>query len=274
MKKIIQGIALFALFFIPVACGGGEKKSKYTSIKEEGKIVLGTSADYPPYEFHLQKDGKDEIVGFDISIAKEIAKDLGVELVIKDMDFDGLLAALATGTVDMVLAGMTPTPEREQNVDFSNIYYIAEQGVLIRSADAALYGSSSESLKDKMLGAQRGTVQVEIAKKEIKGVAEKDLEDPHAQIKELAKIPDIVMELKNKKVDAVIMELPVAESYQQAHSDLTLAAYTFKDEAGGSAIAVKKGENELLDVINKTIIRLKSQGKIFEFVTAANELVE
>ena len=81
-------------------------------VKKKGKLVVGTSADYPPYEFHKEIDGKDTIVGFDIDIAKEIAKDMGVEVEIKDMDFDGLLVASQAGKVDLVIAGMNPTPER------------------------------------------------------------------------------------------------------------------------------------------------------------------
>ena len=92
-----------------VGCGSNAKKESTSSntsaleaIKSKGKLVIGTSADYPPYEFHKEVDGKDQIVGFDIEIAKQFAKDLGVELEIKDMAFDGLLVALQADKVDMV----------------------------------------------------------------------------------------------------------------------------------------------------------------------------
>ena len=100
---------------------------KIDEIKAKGKIVLGTAADYPPYEFHKEIDGKDNIVGFDIEIAKAIAADLGVELEIKDMKFDGLLAALVAEDIDFIVAGMVATEERKQSVDFSISYYEAEQ---------------------------------------------------------------------------------------------------------------------------------------------------
>ncbi len=276
MKAIkMAALALAALAAVALAgCARSAGGAKLDDIKKAGKIILGTSADYPPYEFHAQVDGKDAIVGFDVAIAREIAKDLGVELEIKDMDFDGLLAALASGNVDMVVAGMTPNEERRKNVDFSEIYYFAEHGVLIRKADEAAYAATADALKDKMIGAQRGAIQVGLAKARIKGVAEADLENPHPQVKELGKLPDLVMELKNKKIEAIVAELPVAKAYLGANPDLMLAGYTFKDDDGGSAVAVKKGEAALAAKINATIARLKSEAKVDAFVNEASEMVE
>ena len=273
MKK--NGLRIMCILCCAAAvlsCAG--KKSRYEAIQAEKKLVLGTCADYPPYEFHTQKDGQDTIVGFDVEIARAIAEDLGAELIIRDMDFDGLLAALVSGSVDMVLAGMTPTDERRQNVDFTDIYYTAEQGIIIRKSDAETYGASAASLKDTLIGAQRGTIQVGIAKKEIKGVSDADAEKPHTQIKELPKLPDLIMELKSGKIDAIIVELPVAENYVAVHRDLMLASYTFKDAEGGSAAAVKKGEAELLAAVNKSISALKASGQINSFAAAAIESVE
>ena len=277
MKKLkLALIALIAIAFAVSFAGCAKKTtdSRLDSIKKAGKIILGTSADYPPYEFHAQIDGKDAIVGFDVALAREIAKDLGVQLEIKDMDFDGLLAALASGNVDIVVAGMTPTAERKQNVDFSDIYYFAEHGVLIRKADEAKYSASVESLKDAIVGAQRGAIQVALTKTRIKGVAEDKKEEPHPQVKELGKLPDLVMELKNSKVEAVVAELPVAKAYLGANGDLMPATYTFRDDDGGSAVAAKKGETSLTAEINKTIARLKADGSIDRFVSEASESVE
>jgi polar amino acid transport system substrate-binding protein len=277
MKKLTKAIVVLMAIALALPLAGCAKKApetKLDSIKKAGKIILGTSADYPPYEFHTQIDGKDTIVGFDIAIAQEIAKDLGVTLEIKDMDFDGLLAALSSGNVDFIISGMTPTEERKQNVDFSDIYYYAEHGVLIRKADEAKYAASVESLKDKMVGAQRGAIQVKLAKTRIKGVADDKAEEPNAEVKELGKLPDLIMELKNSKVEAIVAELPVAKAYLGANDDLMLATYTFKDDDGGSAIAVKKGETALTAEINKTIARLAGDGSIDKFVSEASESVQ
>lgn len=274
MKKIIPMLTFALIAFFVLGCTAKKEDARLDAIHKNGKIILGTSADYPPYEFHTQIDGKDTIVGFDVSIAEEIARDLGVSLEIKDMDFDGLLAALASGNVDFVISGMTPTDERRANVDFSNVYYYAEHGVLIRKIDSAMFSSEVESLKSSMVGAQRGAIQVSLAKQNIKGVSEDQTDAPHPQVKELGKLPDLIMELKNGKIDAVVLELPVAKAYLTANSDLVLADYTFADDDGGAAIAVNKGEKSLLEKMNATITRLTTAGDIERFVAEANEKVE
>jgi len=242
---------------------GGDSISKIDQIKKAGKIVLGTSADYPPYEFHKEVNGKDEIVGFDIEIAKEIAKSLGVELEIKDMDFDGLLLALNADKVDFVIAGMTPDPERLKAVDFSEIYYKAVHGVVIKTDNKDLF-KTVEDLAGKKVGAQKGAIQEKIAIAEISSV----------QLKSLAKIPDLILEVKNNKIDAVVMEKPVADAYVDKNKDLMLMDITFDDGEGGSAVAVKKGNTDLVDEINKTLDRLIKDGSVDKFVLEAIEMVE
>jgi polar amino acid transport system substrate-binding protein len=133
MKKFAL-ILVMAMMLVSLAgcAGSAEPESQLEKIKESGQLVLGTAADYPPYEFHMMVEGKDKIVGFDIMIAEKIAEELGVELVIKDMAFDGLIAALQGGKIDIIIAGMSATPEREEAVDFSNQYYYEQQMLLVR----------------------------------------------------------------------------------------------------------------------------------------------
>ncbi len=238
-----------------------DESPKIKEIKQAGKIVLGTSADYPPYEFHKEIDGKDTIVGFDIEIAKEIAKDLGVELEIKDMDFDGLLLALNAEKVDFVIAGMTPKPERD--VEFSKIYYKALQGILIHADNKDVY-KTVDDLTGKRIGAQKGAIQEDLAKEEIKDL----------KLKALAKIPDLVLEVKHKKIDALVIEMPVAEAYAANNDDLFLMSVELIDEEGGSAVAAKRGEKGLIDFANKTLDRLEEDGSIEKFVIEAVEMVE
>ncbi|MCY6372099.1 ABC transporter substrate-binding protein [Clostridium ganghwense] len=239
---------------------GAEKLDK---IKKTGKLVLGTCADYPPYEFHKMIDGKDTIVGFDIEIAKAIANDLGVELEIKDMDFDGLIPSLKTGKVDILISGMTPTEERAKQVDFSKVYYKAVQNVLIRKEDKAKF-NTVESLTGKKVGAQTASVQEKIAKEELKD----------ANVLSLGKVTDLVLSLKTKKVDAVVVEGPVAKAYADKNSDVIIADIKVGNPDDGSAIAVQKGNTQLIEAINKTIDKLVTEGKIDEFVAKANEIAE
>jgi ABC-type amino acid transport/signal transduction systems, periplasmic component/domain len=242
--------------------GAAEVTGKLADIKKAGKIVLGTSAEYAPYEFHKNVDGKDTIVGFDIEIAKEIAKDLGVELEIKDMDFGNLIAELRLGKIDFVIAGMTPDEERAKAVDFSKIYYEAKQGVLVRAEDKAKFNTMAD-LEGKAIGVQMGSTQEKIGQG-IKG----------AKLKSLGKTTDLVLELKSKKVDALIAELPVAQGYANTNSDLVLTAISPEYENSGSAIAVKKGEADLLAEIQKTLDHLIADKKIDQWVSEMTAVSE
>lgn len=266
IKKILSGILIGTLSISLMACGNKKDEVKLggvEKIKDSGKLVVATSADYPPYEFHKIIDGKDKIIGFDIDIANEVAKDLGVKLEITDMDFDGLLIALQAGKADMVFAGMTPTPKRQENADFSKIYYNAVHGVLVRAEDIDKI-KTLEDLNGKKLGVQKGSIQEEIAKEQIAG----------AEIKALGKVTDLVLDLKSGKVDALLVEKPVGEFNVKQNTAIALTDITIKDEEGGSAIAMKKGETELVNQVNKTIDRLINEGKIDEFVVDANKHLE
>lgn len=258
MFKKLFSIALVTVLCVSLAaCGSGATMKK---IEKSGKLVIGTSADYAPYEYHMMIDGKDTIIGIDVSIAQELSKDLGVQLEIVDMGFDGLLAALNTDKVDIVIAGMTPDEDRKKAVDFTKIYYEAKQGIMVRSEDKDKI-KSLEDLKDKKVGAQLGTIQEKIAKEQISG----------AELVSLGKIPDLVMELKNKKIDALVVELPVANGYVKNNNDLMITDIAVKDDTGGSAIAVKKGNEDLLKKLNESLDRLMKEGAIDKFVQEANE---
>ena len=151
IKKLLGlGLALtLSLGMVACSSSGKDKEEvgdKLQQIKDSGKLVLATSADYSPYEFHAMVDGKDTIVGFDVSIAKAIADEIGVELEVMDMDFDGLLGALNADKADIVLACMTPDEERVKNADFSELYYEDKNVVIVRKIPAALEGCSIDGL--------------------------------------------------------------------------------------------------------------------------------
>lgn len=266
VKKLMAIAAATTIAISMVGCGSNAKNANASSleaIKSKGKLVIGTSADFPPYEFHSNKSGKDEIVGVDISIANQVAKDLGVELEIKDMDFDGLLVALQAGKVDMVFSGMTPKPERKENADFSDIYYQVSQTYIMRK-DEADKVKSEEDLKTLKIGAQKGSVQEDLAKSKFSA----------ENIKSLTKVTDLMLDLKNKKVDAVLLEVPIAEFNAKKNDDLAVTSIKFDDEEGGYAIAMPKNSTELVSEVNKTIKKLKDEKKIEQFVIEANQLVE
>ncbi|WP_426334959.1 ABC transporter substrate-binding protein/permease [Paenibacillus silvae] len=223
------------------------------------KLVLGTSADFAPYEFHKVINGKDEIVGFDIAIAKEIAKDLGAELVIEDMGFDGLLPALQSGRVDLVISGMTPTDERKKSIDFSEPYYKSKQVIMIRNVDKDKY-PDMKALENAKIGVQKGSIQETIGQK-----------IPGAKLTSLDKISDIVLQLQTKRVDAAIVEDTVAAGYLD--DMIGLAPAVPDEEQVEAAIGIRKGNTELLTAVNQTLERLKSEDKINQMVTDASLLM-
>lgn len=231
-------------------------------IKRTGKLVLGTSADYPPYEFHKSINGKDHIVGFDIEIAKEIAKDLGVQLEIVDIQFDRLLTAVGQGEVDLVISGISPTSEREKYVDFSNIYYEEVQTVVVRTADRNKFKSASD-FNGKILGVQKGSIEESIVSEQIS----------QAKPMSFTTIPDLVLALKNCKVDGVVLETPIAKSYVDGNNDMVLSDIKLSAVDVGSAAVMKKGSADLVKEVNKTLDRLKSSNSIDKFVIDANNLV-
>lgn len=231
-------------------------------IVENGKIILGTDADYPPFEFHTLIDGKDEIVGFDIAIAKYIAEELGVELEIREMDFDKLLGGLSTGMLDIAIAGMNPDPDRDAN--FSDIYYEANLSVLVTKDNADMITTESD-LNGKRIGVQMGTTQEAIANENFEG----------AEVKSLSKNPEIVLNLKTKKIDCAIMETPVAESFAAVNDDLMVVENLIIDSgSGGVSVATKKGNDVLIEKINEILAEIKVKGLLEEWIVEANELNE
>lgn len=271
IKNIIIILAIGTLAIGIIGCGAKAEGTKETSsegitlesIKSKGKLVVGTSADYPPFEFHKEIDGKDTIVGFDIKIAEEIAKDMGVELEIKDMAFDGLLVAEQANKIDLVLAGINPTDERKENADFSDVYYKSDSGFIVRKGEENTI-KSLDDLKGKKIGVQTGSVQ--------EAYAQENLKD--SKLKSLAKVTDLIVDLDSKKVDGILVNVPVAQINCEKNQKLGISTLILKDIEIGAAVAMKKNSSELQAQVNKTLKRLKDDGKIDEYVLEANKLVD
>ena len=262
IKKLVITIMALSIMVTSVACGGSKDKNTLSQIKEKGKIVLGTSADYPPYEFHKLINGKDEIVGFDIEIAKHIAEDLDVELEIVDMKFEGLLASLVTDDIDFVVAGMVPKPDRAKVVDFSIPYYSGNQRMIVRKNDQGKL-NTPEDFKGLKIGVQKSTTQEDIA-------VEKFTE---AEVIGLSKITDLVLELTSNKIDGIILAEPVAEAYISKNPNFYMPEVILGQE-DGITVGVNKGNADLLLSINKTLEKLINDGAINKLVQEATALAE
>ncbi len=230
-------------------------------IKEAGVLVVGTSADYPPYEFHTEINGEDTIVGFDISVSKYIADSLGVELKLVDMSFDGLLISLNKGDFDLVMAALTPSEERKQIVDFTDIIFSNDQIVVIRKEDADKY-TDIASLNGVKGGFQKGTVQEEIAN----GVV------GEANTVGLTKFYDLITELKTGKLDCVFTNVLVGGAYVSANEDLLVQDVGIVYDVTGFAGAVQKGNTDLAEYVNKCIVEMQDKGLIDQYLEEAVNL--
>lgn len=268
IKAIIQVIIMITALFTLTAWQASNASAADNSlqrVKQRGELIMVTSPDYPPYEFQVNKGGKSRIVGMDIDVAKKVARDLHVKLVIKSMNFDSLLVAIQTGKADMAIGGINPTATRRQSVDFSKIYYSGGQSFLINSSDVNKY-KSVKNLKGATIGAQTGTLQYGLAKKKI----------PNSTVKGMDKSTDLVLALKTHKIDALGIEKPSAEAYVKNDPSLKMisSGYHLNKNEVGAAIAFKKGSNSLVNAVNKSIDQIKQQHLTDQYLASAGKYMK
>ena len=239
MKKQFFLMAVFiGLFsFVLVGCGNDE----------EEVLEMATSADFAPFE---SRNEEGDIVGFDIDLANYIADELGYELEIKDMKFDGLVGALQNDRVDMVLAGMSATEDRKGNVDFSTPYnHSGEMFLTLKDSEI----TSLEDIEGKTVGVQLGTIQQEGAKK--------IQEDIDFEIKAVDNGSVLIQELMSNRIDVAYMDKAVATGYMKEQD---LAGFDDPTTSSpGMAVAFPKG-SELVDEVNQVLAEAEESGFLQE----------
>lgn len=213
-----------------------------------GTLRMGTNATFPPYE---TVDENNNVVGIDADIAQAVADKLGMNLEIVNMEFDSLIPALGSDQIDIVLAGMTVTPERQEQVDFTDSYATGIQSIIVPE-DSAI--ASVDDLADKKVGVQTGTTG------DI--YCTDDLGEDHVQRFESGVVA--TQALVNGQIDAVVIDNEPAKAYVEANSGLKIldTEYAVEDYAA----AVKKGNTELLDKVNGALSELKADGTIDEII--------
>lgn len=275
MKKLAAALLAGVMVLSMAACGStkttettkaaettkaGETKAEETDKAEEtstaeareddGKLIMATEAGFAPYEY--TEDGS-TVIGVDVDIANEIAKAMGKELVIQNMNFDSALLAVQQGKVDFAAAGISVTPEREEQMDFSIEYTTSKQVVVVKK-DAGRVTSVDALNADTVVGVQGGTVADSYCQDDL---GTKDL-------KQYSKFMEAAMDLKNDKIDCIIMDSLPAEQMVAENDDLEiLDGEVFTDKY---AIAVQKGNKEMLDQINEVLQKLVDDGKVDEFI--------
>jgi len=246
---LVIGLLLGLLLGYYVSTPREHSISYVDKIKSRGKLILGTSADWPPFEY-IDRNG--QYAGIDIEIAKRIAQKLGVQLEVKDMKFAALIEALKKGDIDIILADMTPTADREKEVDFSLPYYFGKGYAVVTLKTSDI--KSEQDLYGKRIGVQLGTIQEEWALENLKGKV--------ADIKSYDRVyPEMVMVLKRGDVDAIIVGDKIGEALTIKDPDLKVATYVGVPTIGG-AVAVPQGAEDLKYVVNSVIEELINSGEL------------
>lgn len=265
MKKATKTAALVLAMTMAVsaltACGSGADQTTGTAgaettnadagqavtTKTEGVLTFGTNAEFPPFEFVAGSGVIDQYDGIDMAIAKQIAEDNGMTAAIENMEFDALLIALENGQIDAVIAGMTVDDERKESADFSTSYYTATQ-VMIVKEDSDI--ASAADMADKKICVVQGYTGE---------ICVKDMGYPYEAFK---KGTEAVMELVNGKCDVVVIDSATAQKYVDDNEGLKIVEDASAFENEEYAIAVKKGNTEILNMINKSIEAMLADGTV------------
>lgn len=236
-KSLATALSLISVLTLFSGCGKEEKKV----------LVMATNAEFPPYEYYDQN----KIVGIDVEIAQAIADDMGMELVVEDMAFESIIAAVQSGKADFGAAGMTVDEDRLLSVDFSNPYTTASQVIIVNdNSDIAV----PDDLTGKTIGVQIGTTGAIYAE---------DIEN--STVERYSKGFEAVQALSQGKVDAVIIDREPAKILTEQTTGLKILDQEFTSEE--YAIAVQKGNKELVDSINKTLAELEESGRLQEIIS-------
>ena len=233
MKKVL--LLVFMLIFL-VGCG-----------KNENELIMVTEAGFAPYEYY----DNGEIVGVDVDIANEIAKEMGKKLVVKDVAFDSIINEVKTGKADFGAASISYSDERAEEVDFSVNYSVSKQVVIVKENSAI---TSTKDIDNKKIAVQLGSIADTYVTDNYK----------NAEIVRQKKYLAAVEDLKSDKVDAVVMDELPAKEIISSNNGLKILEGSLANDSYG--MVVKKGNSELLNIINKVLNRLKEEGKIEEFV--------
>lgn len=245
-KKYLVTVASLLALFSLTACGTTAKDTQ-DKVKDKGTLVVALSPEYAPFEFQTLKDGKNTIVGSDIMLAQDIADQLGVKLKLSPMSFNNVLSSLQSKKADIAISGISYTKERAKVYDFSESYYDTENAIVVKKSDAAKL-KDMQALAGKKVGAQKATIQENLAKTQLKD----------SQIVSLTEMGEVINELKHGQLDAATMDGPVAAGYIAQNSDLVIVDYTFKtNNADSKVVAMPKNSPKLQKTINQVVKKVK-----------------
>ncbi len=236
-----------------------------SKIKAKGRLVVGINAEFAPFEFHAMVNGKDTVVGFDLDMAKDIAKDMGVELELKELAFDALLTTLQSGQVDIIISGLSATEERRKTVDFTIPYYKGTNVVLTTKANLGKFNSFGD-LKDKKIGVQLSSLQDRLMMTLL----------PDGKYTKIESMNTLFLSLKSNQIDGIVTSKIVSEMAVVANPEFAIANKVVIDDSSlnspGTAVALRKNSAALQTQLNGTIKRLVDSGQMQKYVDEACKL--
>ncbi len=244
MKKMMKkalALLLGTMMVVGLAACGSSNDDKTTEAagEQKEKLTVGISGDYAPYEFYAEVDGKRQLVGADVELAKYIADELGMELELVDMSFDGLLGSLGEGKFDLVISGMSIRGDRD--CLFSDPYFSAEQALLVPAGQEDAY-ASLDDLMGKKIGGQMSALQQELAE---------TYAGDGAQI--VANVQDMIMMVSESKLDGMFCEKAVAQSAASKSDKVAVANLEVPAEENNLGVCMKTGDTEMAEKINPII---------------------
>ena len=257
MKKIVCLALALVMILALAACGSGPKENQaLKDIKKSGVLTVALSPDFSPMEFvDSSKEGQQSYVGFDVSLAKYLAEELGVKLEIQAMSFDACQTAVSSGSIPVSISGYSWTESRAENYELSDYYYAGdnetEQVILIRAEDAEKY-TKAEDFDGVSVGAQNASLQMDLVTSQL----------PNAKAVTIGEIGVGVMELESGNIEALAVADGNGTQIIANHPGLVKCAWEFEvaEEFEANVILIHKGETDLLNAINAALAKAYEGG--------------
>jgi len=260
MKKIIAMLMALTLMLSMAACGGSNAQAPAdeASIKTitEGVLTIATSPDFAPMEFvDATKEGQDKFVGFDISLAKYLAEELGLTLEIKAMSFDACQTAVAMGSVDLALSGFSWTEERAENYNLSDYYHAGDnedEQILITLASNGDKYASAEALAGVKVGAQTASLQESLTKEQL----------PESELVIVSDLTTAIMQLRNGDFEVLAVAKGNGDAMIANNPDLAYSGFNFvvDEKYTGNVIMLQKGNDALTAAVNELLAKAEAAG--------------
>ena len=270
MKKVLCMLLALTMVVALAACGAPKENQALNEIKKSGKLTVALSPDFSPMEFvDSSKEGQESYVGFDVTLAKYLAEELGVQLEIQAMSFDACQTAVSTGNIPVSISGYSWTESRAENYELSDYYYAGdnetEQVLLIRAEDAEKY-TKPEDFDGATVGAQNASLQMDLVTSQL----------PNAKAYTIGEIGVGVLELETGNIEALAVADGNGTQIIANHPGLVKCSWQFDvaEEFEANVILIHKGEKDLLDAINAALAKAYAAGYYDTWYNEALEIAE